>query len=203
VHLTRRVFCGALAAAAIVTIVVLGSASARAEDGKLTFLTLGKQSGFLELGSGAFALIGNEQKGRGRPTGEVNLDAVSGWDLVNFWDLMRVSPTIGGFLTARGGIMGYAGLHGAIPIGDRVELDPFTTLGAYGDGNGRDMGSKALFHVGLTGYYLFETGYRAGLTFAHESNAGLFPRDREHCTCNPSANDVLMTVGLPIDKLGF
>jgi hypothetical protein len=200
VILAQRVLGGALAAALAVC---LGSASAPAEDGQLSFFTLGKQSMFLELGSGAFALIGNEQKGRGVATPEFNLDAVSGLNLVDFWGVLRVSPMVGTFVTARGSLMGYVGLHGAIPIGDHLELDPFTAIGVYSQGDGRDMGSKALFHAGLTGYYLFDSGYRAGLTFAHESNGGVFPRDQEHCVCNPSANDVLMTVGVPIEKLGF
>jgi hypothetical protein len=200
VVLARRVLGGALAAALVVS---LGSASAHAEDGQLSFFTLGKQSMFLELGSGAFALIGNEQHGQGRASPEFNLDAVSGWNLVDFWGVLRVSPMVGAFVTARGSLMGYVGLHGAIPLGAHFELDPFTAVGVYGQGDGRDMGSKALFHAGLTGYYLFDSGYRAGLTFAHESNGGLFPRDHEHCVCNPSANDALVTLGVPIDKLGF
>lgn len=199
-NLVRWVLGGALAAALAAG---LGSASALAEDGQLSFFTLGKQSMFLELGAGEFALIGNQQRGPGRATPEFNLDAVSNWNLINFWDYLRISPMIGGFVTARGSLMGYAGLHYAVPIGDHVEIDPFTDMGLYAPGNGRDMGSHGLFHLGMTGYYLFDSGYRTGLTFAHESNGGVLGHDRPHCVCNPSANNVLLTLGVPIDKLGF
>jgi len=199
--LARRVICGALAAAAIVTIVILGTGPAHAEDGKLTFLTLSKQPGILELGAGEFALIDNPSGGRWAPSPEFNVDSVFAWDLVNFWGLMRVRPMIGAFVTTEESAMGYLGLHGSIPIVHHFEIDPFGAVGRYSYGKGRDMGSEWLFHAGFTGYYVLDSGYRFGLTYAHESNGGRFPHEHPGCLCNPGANDIQVTLGIPFTKL--
>lgn len=84
-----------------------------------------------------------------------------------------VAPFVGGFITTRGSIYGYAGFGVDIPIGERIRVLPFTSIGAYGQGDGRDLGSVLEFRTGLEVAYRFDDGSMLGLSGFHVSNAGI------------------------------
>ncbi|MFI4987416.1 MAG: hypothetical protein ACHQF3_08235 [Alphaproteobacteria bacterium] len=193
-----RLLGAALAVFLSMTIMV-GSARS---DG-LTFFDRGPVPALLEFSIGAFAPLdppGENHHGTGA-TALFQVDGISRWAIVNFWNYFIVNPYIGGFVTGKGGGMGYAGIHGTAPIGSNFEADPFVAVGGYGRGGGRDLGGTAFFQTGLQLLYVFDSGYRAGVTFSHESNGTLLPRESSGCVCNPGANNFLITVGVPIKKL--
>jgi hypothetical protein len=171
--------------------------TARSDDG-LKFFQDGPTPALVELSAGAFAPFNSNGRDA---TALFEIDGISRWAIVNFWDYFIVNPYLGGFVTGEGGLMGYVGIHGTIPVGTQFEIDPFFAIGAYGRGNGRDLGSTAMFQTGLQLLYVFDTGYRAGLTFSHESNGTTLPRNHGGCVCNPGANNFLLTFAVPFGKL--
>lgn len=175
--------------------------SAGAEERQFGFFTHSKVPALLEFSAGAFEAFPDQKNADRDTTADFQLDAISSWAVVNFWDHFVINPYGGGFVTARGGHMGYLGIHGTIPVVTHFELSPFFAIGAYGRGDGRDLGSTALFQAGLSALYVFDSGYRLGLTFAHESNGTILPRNHGGCTCNPGANNLLLTFGVPFEKL--
>lgn len=174
----------------------VGAGSARSAE--LTFFEPGKIPALVEFSAGAFAAINSQGRDA---TALFQLDGISSWTIVNFWDYFQLNPYIGGFVTAKGSKMGYVGIHGTAPIGEHFELSPFFGIGAYDKGDGRDLGSTALFQAGLSGMYVFDSGYRVGLAFTHESNGEVLPRNHSGCLCNPGANNFLLTVAVPFAKL--
>ncbi|HLI12600.1 MAG TPA: hypothetical protein VKY65_13470 [Alphaproteobacteria bacterium] len=185
-----------LAGLMALAILCLGAGASRAGD--LTFFQPGSRPATLQFSAGAFSLFDDGQK----DTAPLfQFDAVSRWDIVNFWDYAQVNPYVGGFVTGKSGRMGYLGLHGNIPVGPHFELNPFGGIGLYGRGSGRDLGSLTLFQAGLEILYVFVDGYRAGITFSHESNGQLLPRNHDHCICNPGSDNLLLTVAVPFDKI--
>lgn len=187
-----------LLGAVLAALVAVAAPFNPAKSDGLTFFQPGTSPALLDFSAGGFAVSDNNGRDA---TGIFQIDAISRWTIVNFWDYFQVHPWLGGFVTAKGGIMGYGGIHGTIPVGPHFELDPFTGIGAYSRGGGKDLGSTGLFEVGLSGLYVFDSGYRAGVTFSHESNGTTLPRNRSGCVCNPGANNFLLTVGVPFSKL--
>ena len=187
-----------VAAAGLTAAVLLWNCSsiAQAQERDLEFFLKGDAPARVELSSGVFAPFDNGSHDR---TADFQFDAISRWNIVNFWNYFEVRPYLGGFVTGKGGHMGYVGIYGTAPLGQQFEVNPFLAIGAYGRGNGRDLGSTALFQTGLSGFYVFESGYRAGITFAHESNGSILPHNHSNCTCNPGANNFLLTLAIPID----
>jgi hypothetical protein len=185
-------------AAILAAAMVGGLWGAQGRAAELTFFERGKVPALLEFSAGGFAVPDNNGRDT---TGIFQFDGISRWTIVNFWDRFQVNPYLGGFVTAKGGKMGYVGIHGTIPVVQHFELSPFFAIGAYGKGNGRDLGSTALFQTGLQAMYVFDSGYRAGLTFSHESNGTTLPRNHGGCTCNPGANNFLVTVAVPFTAL--
>lgn len=175
--------------------------SADAGERQFGVFTPSKVPALLEFSAGAFEAFPDQENADRDRTADFQLDAISSWAIVNFWDHFVVNPYVGGFVTAKGGHMDYLGIHGTIPVVTHFELSPFFAIGAYGRGDGRDLGSTALFQAGLSALYVSDSGYRLGLTFAHESNGTILPRNRSGCTCNPGANNLLLTFGVPLEKL--
>lgn len=195
----RRHFPSAVFAALLC--MMMPGAAAKADG--LGYFERGPVPALLEFSAGAFAPFdppGENNHGVGS-TALFQVDAISRWDIVNFWNYFIVNPYVGGFATGKGGGMGYGGIHGTAPIGQHFEADPFFAVGGYWRGSGRDMGGTALFQTGIGLFYVFDSGYRAGLAFSHESNGTTLPRERSGCVCNPGANNFMLTVGVPIVKI--
>ena len=195
----RGRFVGAAVAALLFSTMSLGPAKA---DG-FTYFDRGPVPALLEFSLGAFAPF-DPQGENGHGTGSTALfqvDAISRWEIVNFWNYFIVNPYLGGFATGKGGGMGYGGIHGTAPIGQHFEADPFFAVGGYDRGSGRDLGGTAFFQTGISLLYVFDSGYRAGATFSHELNGTLLPRERSGCVCNPGANNFLLTVAVPFVKI--
>ena len=68
---------------------------------------------------------------------------------------------------------------------------PSIAAGLYEDGSGKDLGGALEFRSAVTFGYRFESGWRAGLFYAHISNAST-GRD------NPGADTIGISISVPL-----
>ena len=146
---------------------------------------LGDDDHFLKLGAGAFdvAQISGERVNAGTRFGaqaELRLGKKILW----------VGPVAGVLANHDGGVYGYAGGHFDFAWG-RWRGGPLLSLGAYEEGDGKDLGGVFQFHVGASLSVQLAGGSRVGFTFAHLSNA--FIHDE-----NPGTEFLLLHWMLPL-----
>lgn len=82
-------------------------------------------------------------------------------------------PTVGGFATTDSSVYGYAGVHWDALEWEGFYLTPNFVVGAYSEGDGKDLGHGVEFRSGIELSYDFYNEYRVGVAFNHLSNAGL------------------------------
>ncbi len=151
------------------------SGSGAAEE-KTALLRIGpvevlrKTPSLLTLGAGVFDLAeeGDEvfdRKGRSA-AGKVEYQFGS----------LPIAPTFGLIANRDGGVYGYGGLSIDLAI-DRWRISPLLTAGGYRQGHSKIIGGPFEFQVGGSFAYELESGTRAGITFAHISNAYLYEKD--------------------------
>ncbi len=87
--------------------------------------------------------------------------------------LYFVKPWAGVEATSDGGLWGGGGIYIDIPVFDRVVLTGSTGVGAYHDGDGKDLGHTVEFRSGAEITYRLDNGMRLGASFSHISNASL------------------------------
>jgi len=101
-------------------------------------------------------------------------------------------PTVGLNSTDEGDVYGYGGVNWDIPLGGSgFYLTPNFMVGAYHQGDGKDLGGALEFRSGIEGSYEFGNGSRLGATFNHISNAGIY----DH---NPGAEALLVVYQHPL-----
>jgi len=183
-----RYFFAALLAAQLLA---LSSLTALAQG--VSFFDSDKAPGIASLGVGAFNIT---KQGRGDQAALFQLDLVPDFTLVSFGEHAFVHPYIGGWVTTDAGRMAYGGLQVLVPLGDHLEARPFFAVGAFDEGDGEDLRSTALFHLGLTLFYVTQAGWRFGASFTHQSHGELLSSDN-----NPGSNNVLLGIAVPFDKL--
>lgn len=179
--------------ALLATQVVQAVASVPALAQGVSFFDTDKSPGIASLGVGAFNLT---NEGRGNQAAVLQLDLVPDFTLVSFGEHVFVHPYLGGWVTTDAGRMVYGGLHGLVPFGDSFEVRPFIAVGAFGEGDGEDLRSTALFHLGITFFYVTEGGWRFGASFTHQSHGDLLSSNN-----NPGSNNALINFAVPFDKL--
>ena len=84
-----------------------------------------------------------------------------------------VKPWIGAEGTSDGAVYGIAGLLADIDLGESIVLTPSFGVGAYSDGDGKDLGHTVEFRSQIELAYRFANESRLGLAFSHISNAGI------------------------------
>jgi len=87
-----------------------------------------------------------------------------------FW---AVKPIVGLMATTEAAIYGYAGIGWDLYFGRRIVVNPSFAVGAYSDGNGKDLGSVVEFRSALELAWRFDNESRLGVMFYHLSNAGI------------------------------
>jgi lipid A 3-O-deacylase len=108
---------------------------------------------------------------------------------------LGIHPMVGGFYTTDNGKYGYAGLNWNVPIiRDQLYLIPNFAVGAYGNGNGRDLGGVIEFRSGIEIDYQFQNSQQIGVALNHISNAGIYSR-------NPGEESVIATYTVPIHTI--
>ena len=101
-----------------------------------------------------------------------------------------VGAMVGVMATTQGTAFGYFASYSDIRIAERWYVTPSAGVGAYGAGEGKDLGGVFQFHLGFDVAYLFGNGHRLGAKFTHISNA--FIHDD-----NPGAESLLLTYTVP------
>lgn len=183
----------ALLAVLIATLLFfLTSSSGLAQN--VSFFDTKNSPSLLSFGTGVFNI--NDTDG-GNKAALFQLDLVPGVSLVKFGDVFYVQPYVGAWATHEGSVMGYAGIQGLIPIGRSFEARPFGAIGVYDNGGGRDLKSVALFHSGISVFYVSQSGWRFGATFTHQSHGEVLSSDTE----NPGANNILASIAVPWEML--
>lgn len=142
------------------------------------------------LGVGAFNVIANDDIANDDPSGEARIEYRVG----GRWN--AIGPMVGVLANTDGGVFGYAALYADMRLGERWVLTPAAGVGAYEDGEGKDLGGVFQFHLGLDVAYRFEDDSRLGLKLAHISNAFLHDE-------NPGSESLLLTYTIPLGDFGL
>ena len=108
---------------------------------------------------------------------------------VRYFDF--VAPFIGGFATTDGAFYGGFGLGAELVLDDRYVIMPFTGVGLFEDGDGKDLGSVVEFRSGIDLGYRFDYGGQISVTFTHISNANISDR-------NPGTELLMFRYGYPL-----
>ena len=105
-----------------------------------------------------------------------------------------VGPLAGLMVTGKGGVFGYAGIYGDFVIGDRFIVRAEGGIGAFREGDGKDLGGVFETHSALTFAYEFDNKARLGVTITHISNGGLNDS-------NPGLDSLLLSYSFPIEPI--
>lgn len=146
-------------------------------------LLAGEEPNYVEVGAGAFALIGHHE-----------LNQTAGADAeFKFGDkFLYIAPALGVIGDLYGGGMGYAALYTDLDMGSIV-VTPMGGVGADWHGNTHDerLGGTFEFRLSLEVAYQFANETRLGLRTGHISNAGIN-------RVNPGENDLMLTYSIPL-----
>lgn len=137
----------------------------------------------LQLGAGAFDLVGEEADGI------VKNRSAAGLAELRFGEkLLHIGPAIGVLANTDGGVYGYGGFYFDLPLGN-FAITPLAAVGGYHRGNSKDLGGVLEFRLSITAAYVFAGGSRLGIQFGHMSNAKLH-------RYNPGQEDAFITYGV-------
>jgi hypothetical protein len=108
----------------------------------------------------------------------------------------NLRPIFGGFVTDEGALYGYAGVNWDIELlPKQLFLIPNFAVGAYHQGDGKDLGGAIEFRSGVELAYQFQNNHQLGLAVNHLSNASLYDR-------NPGVETVMVTYSVPLNSFG-
>ncbi|MGE0754565.1 MAG: acyloxyacyl hydrolase [Alphaproteobacteria bacterium] len=106
-----------------------------------------------------------------------------------------IRPTLGLYVTSEGAAYGYGGINWEVPLVDNeVYLIPNFMVGAYGEGDGKDLGGAIEFRSGVEIAYQMPNQHRVGLAINHISNASIYDK-------NPGAETILINYSIPVGQL--
>lgn len=108
--------------------------------------------------------------------------------------LWFIKPWIGIEGTSDGALYGVGGLLADIDLGSRFVLIPSFGIGAYAEGDGKDLGNTVEFRSQIELAYRFDDRSRIGVAFSHISNAGLGDE-------NPGTEILNVYYAYPLDGL--
>lgn len=117
---------------------------------------------FLTLSLGYFDIIHNDDTA-----------LAGGIEWMSTKRLWIFQPMVGAMATTDASLYGYAGFGTDFFFGNRWVVTPSIAIGAYSEGDGKDLGHTIEFRSAITIAYRFDNRSRVGLRFYHLSNAGL------------------------------
>lgn len=139
-----------------------------------------KDPSFINLSLGYFDIVHNDDQA-----------LAGGIEWMSSGRLWIFQPLAGAMITSEGSFYGYAGFGTDFFFGHRWVATPSIAVGAYGEGNGADLGHVVEFRSAITLAYRFDNRSRLGLRFYHLSNAGLGDR-------NPGVEVLDLTYSIPL-----
>ncbi len=86
---------------------------------------------------------------------------------------MKIKPWAGFETTTRLAVWGGGGIYAEVPLGRHFVLTPSFGIGAYGKGNGKNLGSPLTFRSTFEAGYVFDDQSRVTASFSHISNGGV------------------------------
>jgi lipid A 3-O-deacylase len=101
-----------------------------------------------------------------------------------------ISPKVGGFVTAKGSVYGYAGFNLDFAINDMLYVAPGIAAGLYSRGNGKNLGGTIEFLSSIEVGGILPNNHRIGVSYSHISNASIYKK-------NPGAENLLVTYSIP------
>jgi len=105
-----------------------------------------------------------------------------------------LTPMVGGFATTDGSLYGYGGVFVDVFLTDQFVARPSFAVGAYSDGDGKDLGGTLEFRTALELAWMFMDRSRLGVELAHMSNAGIY----DH---NPGMETLTVNYSIPLGSL--
>lgn len=106
-----------------------------------------------------------------------------------------IRPIVGASITTDGSAYGYAGLNWDIDlIPNELYVIPNFAVGAYSEGDGKDLGGALEFRSGIEVAYQFPNEHRLGVALNHLSNASIYDK-------NPGTEIVLINYSIPTKSL--
>jgi lipid A 3-O-deacylase len=138
----------------------------------------------LSLGLGYFDVFADDDTAI-----EFRAELRSNWRLLGFLD-----PFIGASGTSDGAAYGFAGFKTDLFLGDNLVLMPSAAVGAFHDGDGKDLGSALEFRTGAELAWRFADRSRLGIGLHHISNASIGDD-------NPGTEIVSLVYSIPLDYL--
>jgi lipid A 3-O-deacylase len=108
-----------------------------------------------------------------------------------WWEL---SPFAGAGFTSQHSVYAYGGIRIETSWGEHVVITPSFALGAYGRGEGKDLGHPPLLgRFGIDVEYRLDHGLRVGFAYQHFSNGKALGQSQ-----NPGTEVVGLTFSLPM-----
>jgi hypothetical protein len=104
------------------------------------------------------------------------------------WSRVSVVPAFGGMATEDETLFGWGGFAFRIPLGERWRLTPTLAVGAYEQGDGRNLGGTLEFRSGLEVAVRPSPRTAIGVEFYHLSNGGVHE-------VNPGSNSLVLAFG--------
>ncbi len=105
-------------------------------------------------------------------------------------------PMVGVMANTDDAVYGYAGLHWDFVVAPQFYVSPNFAVGAYKQGDSKDLGGALEFRSGIELAYEFPNLHRMGVAFNHRSNASLYDR-------NPGVETLMMTYSLPTGNIFY
>ncbi len=139
------------------------------------------ESNYLTLGAGIYE-IGDDYS-----SGEYRAE----YRHSNIWK--QLYPIAGINANTDGGIYGFGGLAYDFYLGDSFVIIPAFAVGAYEEGDSKDLGGTLEFRSQLEFAYQFKNMSRLGISYSHMSNASLY----EH---NPGQESLVLNYSIPLSK---
>ncbi len=134
---------------------------------------------FLTVGPGIFDVFDNETAGYFR------------FEYRSDLKLLIVKPLVGVSFSTDGAIFGYGGFNIDLYFGRRWVFSPGFAVGAFDEGDGKDLGNTVEFRSGAELAYRFNNRVRLGLALHHISNSSLSDR-------NPGTEVLVLTYSIPL-----
>ncbi|MGO4129091.1 acyloxyacyl hydrolase [Inquilinus sp. YAF38] len=105
---------------------------------------------------------------------------------------LRIRPFIGIEANTESATYFYGGGMLDVRFGPHFILSPNAAVGAYFNGDGRDMGSTVEFRTGVEAAWEFDNRMRIGAAFHHISNAGIGD-------VNPGVETLTLNFSIPLN----
>jgi len=110
------------------------------------------------------------------------------------WHGLR--PMVGVTANTDDMVYGYAGIHWDFAIMPQVYISPNFAVGAYHQGDSKDLGGALEFRSGIEVAYEFTNRHRLGVAINHRSNADIYDS-------NGGTETIMATYSLPMGNIFY